>query len=207
MAIAKESSSPAGEHEDAAWLRITTSLPADDLRAFLDDVERLYRINPLLDISKFEPFGQSRYHLVAHNHSNGSNIDILLAVTATDRGLDVAYSRGLKVATNFRVEAAPRGSHLFVTDVYGGCVGEERRLRSEVDLSLNAWGRELHDYLKRWARWHRVAPWRWYMRRVWQPMKPSGRRIVWIIWMVSAFEMIATSVLLAVWLVVRRVSA
>jgi hypothetical protein len=207
MAVAKESHSPAGDHEDAARLRITTVLSANDLRAFLDDVERLYRINPLLDISKFEPFGQSGYHFVAHNHSNGSNIDVLLAVTAKDRGLDVAYSHGLKVATNFRVEAAPGGSHLFVTDVYGGCAGEEHRLRSEVDLSLNAWGRELHDYLKRWARWHRVALWRWYMRRVWQPMKPSGRRIVWMIWVVSVFEMIAASVMLVVWLVVRRVSA
>src|SRR5262245_18129499 len=130
MAIARESNSPAGEHEDAAWLRIATALPADDLRAFLDDVERLYRINPLLDISKFEASRQSRDRLVAHNHSNGSKIEVLLAVTATDRGRDVAYSRGLKVATNCRVEAARRGSHLFVTDVYGGCAGEERRLRS-----------------------------------------------------------------------------
>jgi hypothetical protein len=76
----------------------------------------------------------------------------------------------------------------------------------EVDLSLNAWGRRLHDYLKQWARWHRVAPWRWYIRRVWQPMKPSARRIVWRIWMVSAFEALAASLLLVIWLVVRQAS-
>jgi hypothetical protein len=38
-------------------------------------------------------------------------------------------------------------------------------------------------------------------------MKPSVRRIVWMIWMVSAFEALAASLLLVVWLVVRRASA
>jgi hypothetical protein len=207
MAIARDAYSPALQHEDAAWVHIVTSLSTNDLRAFLDDVERLYRINPLLEISAFEPSGPSRYRLVAHNLSNGRNADVLLAVTTTDAGMEVAYSDGLKQATHFRVEAAPGGSHLFVTDVYGGRPVEERRLRAdEVDLSLNAWGRGLHDYLKRWVRWHRFAPWRWYMRRVWQPMKPSARRVVWMIWMISLFEMVAASVLLVVWLAVRRSS-
>jgi hypothetical protein len=58
MAVAEEAYSPAGAHEDAAYLRIAMSLPANDLRAFLDDVERLYRINPLLEISAFEPAGR-----------------------------------------------------------------------------------------------------------------------------------------------------
>ena len=60
MAVAEEAYSPAGAHEDAAYPRIATSLPANDLRAFLDDLERLYRINPLLEISAFEPAGQAR---------------------------------------------------------------------------------------------------------------------------------------------------
>jgi hypothetical protein len=90
MAVTEEAYSPAGAHEDAAHLRIATSLPANDLRAVLDDVERLYRINPLLEISAFEPAGQARYHLVAHNYSNGNNADILLAVTAKETGLEIA---------------------------------------------------------------------------------------------------------------------
>jgi hypothetical protein len=208
MVIAQDTYSPALEHEDAAWVRIATSLSTNDLHAFLDDVERLYRINPHLEISAFEPSAQSRFRLVAYNHSNDRNVDVVLAVTTMDTGLEITYSDGLKRATNFRVEAALGGSHLFVTDVYGGSSVEERHLRAgEVDLSLNAWGRGLHDYLKRWARWHRFAPWRWYMRHVWQPMKPSARRVVWMIWMISLFEMVAASVLLAVWLAVRRSSA
>lgn len=81
MAVAEEAYSPAGAHEDAAYLRIAMSLPANDLRAFLDDVERLYRINPLLEISAFEPAGrrtqlferqQCRYPACRHGQGNGT---------------------------------------------------------------------------------------------------------------------------------------
>ena len=199
---------PAAEsHEDAAWVRITTALTAADLRAFLDDVERLYRINPLLEIVAFETLGENRYRLAADNHSNGQRLDAVLAVTAKDSALEISYSAGLKVATHFRVEAAPGGAQLVVTDIYGGGSLEQRRVRAgEVDLSLNAWGRALHDYLKVWARWSWLAPWRWYMRRVWQPMKPSARRVVWMIWVISAFEVVALVALMAIWGVVRQAS-
>jgi hypothetical protein len=198
---------PAVSHEDAAWVRIPTALTAADLRAFLDDVERLYRINPLLEIATFEPMEESRYRLAADNHSNGRRLDAVLAVTATDFALEIAYSVGLKTATHFRVETTPGGTHLVVTDIYGRGSDEERRARADdVDLSLNAWGRALHDYLRAWVRWKWLGPWRWYMRRVWQPMKPSARRVVWIIWVISAFEMLALVALMVIWAVVRQVS-
>lgn len=204
MANPEETYAPAREHEDAAWLRIETPLPTADLRTFLDDVERLYRINPLLEILTFEPAGPSRYRLVAHNLSNDSNVDVVLAATPAESGLDVVYDRGLKVASRFRVEARPGGSLLYIVDVYGGGTDDQRRSRkAEVDLSLNAWGRGLYAYLGQWARWRRLAPWRWYMRRVWQPLTPSARRIVWMIWVISAVEAVAAGLVLAVWLVVR----
>ncbi len=196
---------PAEPHEDAAWVRISTPLPPADLREFLDDVERLYRINPLLEISAFESAGKDRYRLAAHNHSNGQAVDVVLTVTAGETALEVAYSQGLKVATHFCVEPKARGADLVVTDIYGGGSQEDRQVRAnEVDLSLNAWGRALHDYVKAWARWSWLAPWRWYMRRLWQPMKPSARRIVWMIWVISAFEVVALAALLAIWGVLRQ---
>jgi hypothetical protein len=195
---------PTAAHDDAAWVRIETSMPAADLRVFIHDVERLYRINPLLEIAAFELVEANRYHLVALNQSNGVAIDVALSVTATEGAVEVAYGSGLKTATHFRVEAAPAGAHLFVTDLYGGGSADERRARAaEVDLSLNAWGRALHSYLAAWARWRWLAPWRWYMRRVWQPMKPSSRRIVWMIWVISGFEMFAVVVLLVTWSILR----
>ena len=194
------------QHEDAAWVRIATPLAAADLRLFLDDIERLYRVNPLLELSAFEATGGGTYRLAAHNLSNGRDIEVALAVTPRETGIDVRYSGGLKTATSFSVESAAGegGSHLVVTDVYEGGTEAERRARAgEVDLSLNAWGRALHDYLRAWTRWSWLAPWRWYMRRVWQPMTPSARRIVWMIWVVSAFEVAALAALLAIRLSLR----
>ena len=204
MTAAEPTDTPAGAHDDAAWVRIETSMSAADLRVFIDDVERLFRINPLLEIAAFKPAGENRYRLVALNLSNGSSMDVVVAVTPTASAVEVAYGSGLKAATHFRVEAAPGGSYLFVTDIYGGGSADERLARAgEVDLSLNAWARALHTYLNTWVRWRGLAPWRWYMRRVWQPMKPSSRRIVWMIWAISAFEMLAIVVLLGIWAIVR----
>ena len=206
MKAADQIAPPDATHDDAAWVRVETSLPVADLRIFIDDVERLYRINPLLEITAFEAAGENCYRLIARNHSNDTALDVALAVRATESAIDVAYDSGLKAATHFRVEAAPRGSYLFVTDVYGGGSPDDRRARAgEVDLSLNAWGRALYSYLRAWARWRWFAPWRWYMRRVWQPMKPSARRIVWMIWVISAFEMFAIVVLLGGWATMRAV--
>ena len=204
MTAAEQTDTPAGAHDDAAWVRIETSMRAGELRAFIDDVERLYRINPLLEITSFAPMGENRYRLVACNQSNSRDVDVALAVTPTDSAVEVVYDSGLKAATHFRVEAVPGGSHLFVTDVYGGGSADKRRARAdEVDLSLNAWGRALHNYLGVWARWRWLAPWRWYMRHVWQPMKPSARRIVWMIWVISAFELFAIVVLFGGWAIIR----
>jgi hypothetical protein len=195
---------PGPGYEDAAWVEITTPLSAAELRNFLDDIERLYRINPLLEITAFEATGAGAYRLAARNLSNGREIDVLLAVTPSDTAVEVGYSQGLKVSTSFRVQPADGGARLFVTDVYGRVTEAERRARAgEVDLSLNAWGRALHDHLRAWARWKWLAPWRWYMRRVWQPMTPSARRIVWMIWVVSAFEVVVLAALLAIWLSLR----
>lgn len=196
-------------HGDAAWVTIPTALSAADLRSFLDDVERLYRINPLLEIGAFEATGRDTYRLTARNLSNGRDIEVILAVTPRETSIDVGYSHGLKTATSFSVEpaAGAGGSHLIVTDIYDGGTEAERRARAgEVDLSLNAWGRALHDYLRTWSRWSWLAPWRWYMRRAWQPMTPSARRIVWMIWVVSAFEVAALVALLAIWLSLRRLA-
>lgn len=194
----------AAPYEDAAWVQISTSLSLADLRTFLDDIERLIRINPLLEVAAFESIGDNTYRLAASNLSNGHAIDLELTITRTETVVEVHYSQGLKAGTSFRAEPADEGATLVVTDIYGRGSDAERRARAgEVDLSLNAWGRALHEYLRAWARWKWLAPWRWYMHRVWQPMTPSARRIVGMIWVVSAFELAALAALLALWLILR----
>lgn len=185
-----DAATPEAQGADAAWVSIETSLAATDLLAFLADVERLFRINPLLEFAAFGRLGSDRYRLKARNLSNDQDFDLAFVVHGEPDGLRIDYSGGLKSQTLIRVEAAPNGSRLIVSDHYEAVPEEERHQRlAEVDLSLNAWGRALHDYLRQWTRWRWLAPWRWYMTRVWQPMRPSARRIVYMIWIISLFEL------------------
>jgi hypothetical protein len=193
--------SPAAD-DDRAWISIETPLTATDLSSFVeDDIERLFRINPLLVFETFEAVGLCSYRVRAHNLSNGRDIDTEIHVDKGPQGIDVRYASGLKNMTTVRVETSGANARLVVTDIYSGQSEAERQARvAEVDLSLNAWGRALHEYLRRWARWRWLGPWRWYMKRVWQPMTPSARRIVFLTLAISVFEIATVAIVLVVWL-------
>lgn len=184
---------PSEDSEDAAWVTIETPFDAAELRTFLDDVERLYRINSLLVFEEWRQTNATHYRLRAKNLSNDRMIEVELDVEASDDGITVRYSEGLKTSTRFRVEPQPDGpAKLIVTDDYSGSSAEEREARiDEVDKSLGEWGRNLHRYLRQWKKWSRVPGWKFYMRRVWQPMKPMARRICFILIVVTAAEFVA----------------
>jgi hypothetical protein len=191
---------------DAAWVTIETLLPATGLQAFIADLERLFRINSLLEIERWEAAGMDRVVLEALNLSNGKRLTSELKVERIANGLRVQYSNLLKTSTSFQVEPlAIYGSRLIVTDDYSGTPEAARRERlDEVDRSLIQWGRDLHSYLQSWRRWSWLPPWRWYMRRVWQPMKPVARRITrWILWITLA-EMALVLLLIAVLVIERQ---
>jgi hypothetical protein len=186
--------------EDAAWVRVETPLSAGQLRAFIEDLERLYRINSLLEIVRWEPVGKDRVSFEAQNLSNGKHENSELSIVRIDKGVCVKYDRLLKSATRFEVESSTAGgSILTITDDYSGTEETEKQLRlDEVDRSLNPWGEALYHYLRSWHRWSWLPPWRWYMQRVWQPMKPSARRITrWII-LITLAEMALVLLLIAV---------
>lgn len=89
------------------------------------------------------------------------------------------YDEGIKAFTRFLVEPDGEGTRLWIVEDYGRLSEEERRARmDEVDRSLTRWGQDLYRYLRSWSRWSHFASWRWYMERVWRPMKPLARRIV-----------------------------
>jgi hypothetical protein len=182
----------AGDSEDAAWVTIETSFDASALRSFLDDVERLYRINPYLVFEEWRQTGEQRYLLRAKNLSNGKMLETGLEVEGVDGGIRVRYSAGLRTATTFRIEAQADGTaQLIVLDDYSGTSAAERETRlDEVDKSLAQWGMSLHRYLRQWRRWSWLPGWKYYMRRVWQPMKPMARRIVFMLTMVTIAEFV-----------------
>lgn len=180
------------EEHDAAWVTIQTPYDAGWLKGFLDDIERLYRINSLTEFKEWRDSGNGKYLLKAKNLSNGKSLETALSVTADEGCVNVAYSSGLKTATRFRIEANADGpASLVITDDYGGTPIEERDARiDEVDKSLVQWGHDIHRYLHQWKRWSWIPGWRWYMRRVWQPMSPSARRIVFMLIMISVVEFV-----------------
>ena len=187
--------------EDAAWVRIPTGLARMDLIEFCRDAERLLRINSLYEFQEWRPAGQDRFFWRARNLANGCAIETALRVVTRPEGVRLIYESGLKTSTDFHVEAAGAGdqsassprSVLIVTDDYSGTAEDERRARgAEVDTSLTGWGRDLQRYLMHWRRWSALGPWRWYMRRIWQPMKPSARRVTFLLIVIAAIEIMLT---------------
>lgn len=176
--------------QDAAWVTIETPLSADALLAFChEDIERLFRINSMLRFEEWRQVAENEHHVHLRNLVNDRELEAGLYVEMLVDGLRVTYDNGLKTATIFRVEATEGNAQLIVTDDYSGTPVKERAARTdEVDPSLVQWGHDLHRYLARWNRWSRLAPWRWYMNRFWQPMTPLARRVVFLLIVITAME-------------------
>lgn len=178
--------------EDAAWASVNTPSSVEALKAFcLEDVERLFRINPMLEFSKWEKIGEGRYHFAGKNISQETpfQFDIELQVTPLADGLQVDYTGGIKSSTIFKIEAGEQGAKLTIIDRYDGLSEADRQQHlGEVDKSIITWAHYLQRYLLDWQRWSRFGLWRWYMRRVWQPMKPMARRITYILLWITVVE-------------------
>lgn len=170
---------PPGVGEDAAWVSVAARLPPSDVLALLDDPERLLRVNSQWVFDTWERPTVDQFRLRIANQSNGRIWETSGTIHRLPDGLRLDYDEGIKAFSRFLVEPAEEGARLWVVEDYGRLSEEERRTRTdEVDRSLTRWGQDLYLYLRAWARWSRFAPWRWYMERVWRPMKPLARRIV-----------------------------
>jgi hypothetical protein len=179
--------------EDWASVRVATRLSAAGLAAFCRDVERLLRINSMYEFEEWRSDGGDGFFMRVRNLSNGRTIETAIRVQPHADGVRIAYEVGLKTATEFRAEPPAgeggRGAVLLVTDHYSGTPEAERRVRTaEIDKSLVWWGHDLHRYLRYWARWSGFGPWQWYMRQIWQPMRPKARRIAFILIAITLFE-------------------
>ena len=187
--MAESATSP--DEQDQAWASFVTPLSPSRLVAFCQDVERLLRINPYLEFSHWARTSGDRFLFKGRNLSRqpALELDLTLRPEPQPDGMLVRYGSGLKASTRFRVEAAETGSKLTIVEDYSALDPEIRRQRlDEVDKSLVKWAEELQAWLVRWHRWSGFAPWRWYMQRVWLPMKPSARRITHILLLISLVE-------------------
>jgi len=177
--------------EDAAWASINTPLSIDELKTFCQDIERLFRINPMLEFQQWQPLADNHYRMAIKNisHETPFELDTELSVENQSNEMTIHYSNGLKQKTTLKFEATAEGSRLTIIDDYAGVSEEERQNRlAEVDKSLINWADYLQRYIIMWQRWSGFGLWRWYMRRIWQPMKPIGRRITYILLWITVVE-------------------
>jgi len=193
--------------EDAAWASINTPLSVGELTEFCRDIERLFRINPMLEFQHFKALGQQRYAYAGRNISQETpfEFDYTFTVKVQPDGLQIDYDQGIKSRTVFQIEPASQGSKLTITDYYDHLPVDERKQHlTEVDKSLVIWANYLQRFLITWSRWSRFAAWRWYMRRVWQPMKPSSRRITYTLLWITAVEIALIALGVAIYFIEYR---
>ena len=189
---------PPAANGNAAWVRIETPLSVQELVEFCRDIERLYRINPYLEFETWRQLAGNRWHTVFRNLSNGQKTDVeIFRQQPLPDAFSARYSQGIKRSTRFEIAAMTSGSVLTITDDYSDV--QAQQAQREVDRSLHAWGTALHEYLPRHARWKWCAPWRWYMRHVWTPMKPGARRITYILLLVMIADLVLFALVMAIW--------
>ena len=197
--------------QDGAWAAIYTPFEVDELIAFCSDIERLYRINPYLEFKQSTKLDDSHYRFIGKNTSQDPEyeFDVEVSVKPTEQGFILTWSNGIKATTEIRIEASDKPgkltqSKLTIMDTYALTVTDDLeknpRLR-EVDKSLITWIQDIQKYLLGWHRWSKFRTWRWYMRKVWQPMKPSGRRITYMMLWITVVEIALISLGAAIYYV------
>ena len=168
---------------DAAWVILETPLDPAALAAFCGNLERLYRINPFFEFASWTQEAPDRFRAEILNHSNGRRSELRGRVTRPSaHTLRVDYAEGVKTSTRFEFASAAAGSRLTITDDYGPAAAGQA---SEADRSLHAWGVALKAHLERDRRWSWLPLYRWAVERVWLPMKPSARRITFLVLVIA----------------------
>ena len=191
---------------DAAWVTVPVPQDAGTLAQLCRDIEALFRVNPYFYFSAWKQTGPTSHHAEFENQSNQQKLVLdFEVVPGPGQGFSVNYASGLKQRTIFTIEPAANGSVLTITDDYEGHSTEEPAARAaEADKSLHAWGVALRAYFVRLKRWSWLPGWRWYLRRVWVPMKPSARRIVWLIYLITVVEFFFFLFVLLIYLIEQQ---
>ena len=175
---------------DAVWVSLDVPQSPAGVMQEWRDVEAMLRLNPYYYFKSWTRTGPTTCRAEFENQSNQTqNTRVIESREGPGPEFTLHYDSGLKRRTVFSVEVVMGGSRLTITDDYEGIPETERQQRlPEVDKSLKAWGESLRVYFVRLHRWSWLPGWRWYIRRAWIPMKPSARRIVWWIYLITIAE-------------------
>lgn len=187
--------------EDAAWISVDLPLPAAELYEFLQKLERLFRLNPHLEIKSWqedEPgklVSGKQVRVESLNEMNGVQQKLTMSISDVQPGISfrLGYDSGLKQSTIFTVQnIGPASSRLLIKDIYPAdmSAAEREKRLNEVDRSLVPWGAALHSYFKRRARWRWLPLYNWWQNSFWLGMTPRHRRITRMIVWVTVLEFV-----------------
>ncbi len=177
---------------NAAWAKADMPLPAQDSLIFLSDIERLFRLNPHLDISDWfeEADLPRRFRFRASNETNGCSYEVTIVVESGCEGLTLSYDSGLKATTEFRIGPAEGGSSLTITDCYHPVDEQSDERFKEVDRSLVPWLAAIRGHISGLNRYCWLPGYRWWTGHFMLGMPPRQRRIVRMILWVSLLEFV-----------------
>lgn len=181
---------PQIDSPDFAWSRFYAPLAPKQVAVLCRDLEAMLRINPYYVFRDWTTSDGEHFHMVVDNSSNQQRLetDVELLVDSEER-IRIRYSAGIKKATIFLIAPLANGSIVTIVDDYGERAATESDDQPELaDKSLPAWAGALNAYFRRIPRWSWLPGWRWYMRRVWMPMTPSARRVVWMLYLITLAE-------------------
>ncbi len=187
--------------EDFALISVELPLSTGELYAFIQNIERLFRLNPHLEIKSWQEdapgkiFAGKQIRVDCMNEMNGQTQSLTLRVSDVqpEVSFTLNYDSGLKKATIFTVQSvASASSKLVVKELYPDEIStaeKEKRL-NEVDNSLLPWGAAIHRYFKRKSRWRWLPFHSWLQNSVWLGMTPRHRRISRMIIWVTVLEFV-----------------
>lgn len=200
-------------------MNVDTPLTPAQLFDFISNAERLFRLNPYLEIHVWQSAQRrvtegARIHLKYLNEMNGvaRELDVTVSDFQPGVGYTLNYSEGLKRATEIKVEARTHGAELLIKDLYHTVEDkpdETPELRkaclAEADRSLTPWGVAIRQHLLSLARWHWLPLYRLIREHFWLTMAPRNRRISRLIIWITALEFFAfLFVFLIYWIESRR---
>ena len=197
---------PDETQKNTAWVSIEIPVSPGKLFAFLQNTERLFRLNPYLDIHQWEALaGGKQFHLKALNEMNGVTYDLTVTIESIQSGASIFLSyqshneAGLKRALEITLQPGVGrvdglgGSILTLREHYHAPLTEgeypEEQLK-EVDHGLTHWAASIRQYLLGWERWSWFWLYQWYKGRFWLNMRPTHRRISRLLIWVTVLEFI-----------------
>lgn len=194
-----ENAAQAGE--DSARISVDLPLSSGDVYVYIQKIERLFRLNPYLEIKSWQEDTPGRIYpgkqirIDSLNEMNGLHQSVCMSVgdVQPDISYSLSYDSGLKQATVFTVEGiTPVSCRLTVKERYPSEISSaEREARlNEVDKSLVPWGADIHKYFTRRARWGWLPFFGWLQDSLWLGMPPRHRRIARLLIWTTVLEFV-----------------